>query len=80
MGGQQRREIVLGGHRGQTREHVLEVSVRVEAATLGGDDERVDDRGAIAGVGVADKEPVLRPEFAGADGKRRPGCLLGGGS
>ena len=62
MGGQQRREIVLGGHRGQTREHVLEVGVGIEPAALGGDDQRVDDRGAVAGVGVADEEPVLRPE------------------
>ena len=52
------------------------------AVALATDDERVDDRGAIAGGGVADEEPVFRAEFARPDGvldgKRSPECLIGG--
>lgn len=36
--------------------------------SLATDDQRVDDGGAIAGVGMAYEEPVLRAEFARADG------------
>ena len=39
----------------------------IVAVTLAGYDERVDHRGAVAGVGVAHEEPVLRSEFARAD-------------
>ena len=34
---------------------------------LAGDDDRVDDGGALAGVGVADEEPVLLPYGRRAD-------------
>lgn len=66
--GQKRTEIILGGHRGQAREHVLQIGVRIVAAALAAHDERVDDRRAVAGVGLANEEPVLRAEFARADG------------
>ena len=36
--------------------------------TQAGDDERVEDRGAAAGVGVADKQPVLISDRGGEDG------------
>ena len=32
-----------------------------------GDDDRVEDGGALAGVGMADEQPVLLPEGGGAD-------------
>ncbi len=35
---------------------------------LAGNDERVEDRGALAGIGVADEEPVLLPDRGGPDG------------
>jgi len=65
VGGQQGREIVLGGHGGQAGERVLQVGVRVVAVALAGDEERVEDGGAVAGGGVSDEQPVLRAEFAG---------------
>lgn len=42
MSGEQRGEVVVVGHGRQTREHVLELGVGIEAAALGGDDERVE--------------------------------------
>src|SRR5271165_1332766 len=56
---QQGVEVVLGGHSGQAAEDVAEVGHGVDAVALTGDDDRVDDRRALAGVGVADKQPVL---------------------
>ena len=46
-------------NRREVGEHVLQVGVGIESAALGGDEERVDHRGAVAGVGVSDEEPVL---------------------
>lgn len=40
----------------------------IVATALAGDDERVEDGSAIAGVGMTDEEPVLCAEFAGTDG------------
>ena len=68
MRGQQGAQIVGRGHGGQAGEHVAQVGMGIVAAALAGDDERVEHGGAVAGVGVADEEPVLRPEFARADG------------
>ncbi len=68
MGGQQGREIVLGRHGRQAGERVLQVGVRVVAVTLAGDEERVEDGGAVAGLRVSDEQPVLGAEFAGTDG------------
>ena len=57
--GRERVEVVLVGHPGQPGEDVLQVRQRVDAAAFAGDDERVQDRRALAGIGVADKEPVF---------------------
>src|ERR1700677_1321818 len=51
-------EVVLVRHPGQPGEDVLQVRQGVLAAAFAGDDERVQDRRALPGVGVADKEPV----------------------
>lgn len=40
----------------------------IVAVPLAGNDERVENRGAVAGVGVPDEEPVLCSELAQADG------------
>ena len=56
------------GHGGQTTEHIAQIIVRVVSVALAGDDQRVDNGGPVAGVGVPDEQPVLHPEFAGADG------------
>ena len=42
--------------------------MRIVAVALAGDDEGVDDRSAVAGVGMADEEPVFGAELARADG------------
>jgi hypothetical protein len=68
MRGEQRTQIVLGSHRGQAREHITKIGVRVMTTALATDDERVDDRGAVTGVGMSYEEPVLGAEFARADG------------
>ena len=65
---QQWREIVLVAHRGEAGEHVFHVGVRVFAVALTGDDDRVDDGRSLAGIGVADEEPVLLPNGRGPDG------------
>ena len=52
-------EVVLGGHPRQTCEDVAEVGQGIDPAALAGHDDRVHDRGAVAGVGVADEVPVF---------------------
>ena len=52
-------EIVLVGHRRQAGEHVAQVSRWLDAAALARDDDRVDDRGTLAGIRMTDEEPVL---------------------
>ena len=50
MSRQQRAQIIGGGHRRQTCAHVAEIVVGIVSVALAGDDERVDDRGTLAGV------------------------------
>ncbi len=68
MGGQQRGEIVAIGHFRQASEDVAEVSKRILAVAAARDDERVDDRGALSGVGMTNEEPVLFADGRGANG------------
>lgn len=58
---------MLVGHRGQAREHIAQISERILAVPLARDDERVDDRRALARVGMADKQPVLLADRRGPD-------------
>ena len=44
---------------GQPVEDVAQVGVGVFPVALAGDDDRVDDGGALAGIGMSDKEPVF---------------------
>ena len=53
---------MLAVHRGQAGEQVSDVGLRIMPVAQAGDDDRVEDGGALAGVGVADEEPVLLPE------------------
>ena len=66
--GRERAEIVLIGHSRHSREHDAQVGERVCAVALAGNDDRVDDRGALAGVGVTDEQPVFLADGRGADG------------
>jgi hypothetical protein len=52
-------QVILVGHAGQAGEHVPHVGQRVDAAALARYDDRVDDRGAVAGARVTDKQEVL---------------------
>lgn len=61
-------QVVLVGEAGQAGQEIAEVGERVLAVALAGDDERVEDGGALAGVGVADQQPV---RFTDARGARR---------
>lgn len=51
-------QIVLGGHRRQAREYVFQIFVGIVAVATAGADERVEDGSAVAGRGMADKQPV----------------------
>jgi hypothetical protein len=64
---QERPKVVLVGHRRQPVEHIPEVRQGIDAMTPAGDDDRVDDGRAFAGIGVTDEEPVLRAEFRRPD-------------
>ena len=52
-------EVVAVGHPRQASEDVLHIGQRVFAVTLARDNQRVEDGGALAGIGVPDKQPVL---------------------
>jgi len=55
----ERVQIDLIGHPRQAGEHVAQVGERVFAVPLARDNDRENDRRALAGVGVPDKQPVL---------------------
>jgi hypothetical protein len=67
-------QVVLVGHAGQPGQEVAQVGERVFAVALAGDDQRVEDGRALAGVGMPDKQPVL---FADA-GRPQGGTSQGG--
>ena len=52
---QQRSEIVAIAHAGEQREDVAQVGERVFAAALTRHDDRIEDGGALSGVGMADE-------------------------
>ena len=58
-GGKQGGEVVPRGHLRQSREDIADVVEGIDAAALAGDDNRVNDRGAVAGVGMADEQEVF---------------------
>jgi hypothetical protein len=47
------------GHRGKPGEHVVEVGVGIDAAAAATLDDGVKDGAALAGIGIAEKQPVL---------------------
>ena len=65
--GQQRPQIILVCHARQPGEQVFQESQGILAMTLTGHDQGVEDRGALAGVGVTDKQPVLLSDARGTD-------------
>jgi hypothetical protein len=56
----ERGEVVLFGRRRQAREEVAHVDQRIDAATLAGDHDGVNDGRTLAGVGMSDEKPILR--------------------
>ena len=50
------------------REHVAQVSERVEVAAAAVFDEGVDDGAALSGIGIADEEPIFLADGRGTDG------------
>ena len=60
-------EVVAIGHPRQASEDVLHIGQRVFAVTLARDNQRVEDGGAFAGIGVPDKQPVLFSDARGPD-------------
>ena len=67
VGGQQGRKVVLIGHGREAREHVAQVSERTFAMATARVDERVEDRRALARLGMPDEQPVFASEGTGAD-------------
>jgi hypothetical protein len=55
-------EVVLVGHCGQPGEDIAQICERVFSEALAGDDDRVNDRGALTSTGVPNKQPVLFPD------------------
>lgn len=53
-------QVVLVGHRRQAREDIAQVNQRVDPSAVAGNDDRVQDRGALTGFGMADKKPIFR--------------------
>lgn len=66
--GQQRGEVVLVGHGRQAGEDVAQISERFDAVAQARDDDRVEDGAALAGVGMADEQPVLPADGGGTHG------------
>ena len=50
------------GHRGEPGEHVAQVGVGIDAAAAATLDNSVEDGAALAGIGIAEKQPVLFSE------------------
>lgn len=64
---QQRLQVVLIGHAWQLCEQVIQVSERILAVALTGHDQRVEDGRMLAGIGMADEQPVLLPNAGRSD-------------
>ena len=47
------------GHRGEPGEHVAQVGVGIDAAAAATLDNGVEDGAALAGIGIAQEQPVL---------------------
>ena len=60
-------EFVLIGHPGQAREDVLDVDEGVDPVPLAGDDDGVNDSGAVSGLGMTNEHPVFLPDRRGSD-------------
>ena len=58
-GRRERPQIVAVGHGGQTGEDITQIGQRIDPMAAAGDHQRVDDRGAITGIGMTDKKPVF---------------------
>ena len=56
------------GHRGKPGEHVAQVGVRIDAAAAATLDNGVEDGAALAGIGIAQEQPVLLTESGRPDG------------
>ena len=61
--GQQRPQIILVSHARQPGEQVFQESQGILAMTLTGHDQGVEDRGALAGVGVDGDDVLLGGEL-----------------
>ena len=55
------------GHRWKLSEDVGEVGLGFDAVSLAGFQDSIDDRAFMSCCGMADEQPVLGAEFAGAD-------------
>jgi hypothetical protein len=53
------------GHRGKPGEHVAQVGAGIDAAAAATLDNGVKDGAALAGIGIAQEQPVLFPKSGG---------------
>ena len=56
------------GHEWQPGEQVAQVGVRIDAARAATLDDGVEDGAALAGIGIAEEEPVFLSERGGTNG------------
>jgi hypothetical protein len=66
--GRQSVQIVAGGHRGQSSQDIAKVSQGVDVVAGARGDDRVDDRGALARLGMADEQKILLTKSRPTDG------------
>ena len=64
---QQRSEVVAIAHAREPREDVAQVGERVLAVALTRHDDRIEDGGALSGVGMADEQPVFLTDAGRSD-------------
>src|ERR1017187_7184704 len=60
-------QVVPGGHGGESGEDVPHVGQGIDASALAGYYDRVDDRRTLAGIGMADEEPVFLADGRGSN-------------
>jgi hypothetical protein len=70
-------QVILVGQAGQPDEDVAQVGERVPAVAQAGDDQRVEDGGALDGVGTTDQQPVFLPMQEAAGLSQRGCCRVG---
>ena len=60
-------QVILVGHHRQPGEDIPQVKQGIDSPAVAGNDDRVQDRGALAGLGMADKKPIFDSKLGRTD-------------